>query len=145
MAYNLKTPKEKKEKDIFAVPEETKEEKLEDSFSIKGTEEEHIKDINDDLYANDSPIKVKNKSTLFIEANGRTHEVSKEDLVSYHEKYRLDGQDGNAIHGFRELGKIRGSYQEVNKIYRDSRNVFSKIDSHSGGYDTLPEDDLDND
>jgi hypothetical protein len=186
MAYNLKTPKEKKEKDnlysvpkgltedenkfyndeyheelvndkygvrkressiepeqedIFAVPKGLDEEKSEDLFSMKSTEQEHIDEINADLYAEDSPIKVKNKNTLLIEADGRTHEVSKNDLVEYHKQYRLDGIDGHDIQGFRNLGSIKGDYQAIDRIYKDSNVIFNKIDSHSGGYKTIPSED----
>jgi hypothetical protein len=127
MAYNLKQPK-------------TKEKEL-NLFSMKSDLKTHIQEINDDLYAEDSPIKIKDKSTLLIEANGRTHVITKEDVVEYHQRYRLDGIDGNDIHGFRELGSIRGDYQAMDKIYKDANRVFNKIDAHQGGYQTLPDED----
>jgi len=141
MAYNLKIPKEKKEKDldIFNLPKEKQEEKS-DSFSMKGTEEEHIQEINDDLYSDSSPIKIKNKNTLLVEANGTTHTITKNDVVSYHERYRLDGVDGRDTHGFRNIGTIKGDYELIDKIYQDSNHVFQRIDEHTGGYKTIPDD-----
>jgi hypothetical protein len=173
MAYNLKTPKEKKEKDnlyavpkgltedednfydvekqesssdpeqkdLFTVPEENEEEKSEELFSMKSTEQEHIDEINADLYAEDSKIKIKDKNTLLVNSDGKEHEIKKQDMINYHERYRLDGVDGHDISGFRHLGSISGNWELVDDIYKDSNRVFNRIDENTNSYKTLPSED----
>ena len=138
MTFEIKQPKRREKEESYELEEEESKKEPE-LFSMQGTMEEHIQEINDDLYSEDSPIQIKNKDTLLIEANGKKHKVTKNDIVEYHRRYRLDGVDGNDIQGFRQLGTIKGDWESIDQIYRDSNYVFNRIDRHSGGYKTLPD------
>ena len=138
MAYNIKNPKVKEKKfteedDLFKVPklDDEKETSL-----FKEDEKETINEINDDLYSNETPIEIQDKSTLLIKASGETHKITRKDFAEYQKRYGYEGQDGKDMSGFRELGTIQGDWRPIDNIAQDVASISGRIDERLRAYGT---------
>ena len=129
MAYKIPNPKETKEKDIFKVPDEEVKSKEEDLFKVD--KQDALTEINEDLFAEQIPIEIKNEETLLVKANGRTHEITRKDLLEY-QKTQIGSQSG-----YRQLGTIGGDWRLIDDIVKDVAVVFTKIDEKLETYKTL--------
>lgn len=139
MAYKLIQSKKRKEPSLFEEDKQQLEsdfEKKEDLFSMKTDENEKIKEMNDDLYAEQSPIQIKDNETLLVKSQGKEHKITRKDVSEYQRKYGLEGYDGHDITGFRSFGTIHGNYEKLDKIYDDVNAVFGRLDDNTGSYKT---------
>jgi hypothetical protein len=137
--YAFRNSNQKKE-DIFAVPK-TEIDTDEDIFKQDENEDDYIKELNADLYTEQIPIEIKNKEVLLVNAQGKIHEITRQDLAEYQRLYAYEGQDGRDITGFRKLGGISGNYESLDKIAQDITSTFNKLDEKQGGYNTSPQED----
>ena len=150
MTYQIKQPKLKNQKeDSFEIMTKEEENSLKqdnDLFSMdnkdekeseKYEEQEKIKEINDDLKSEDSPIRIKDKYTLIVDTQGQKHEVNRKHVAEYYRIYGLeDGSEERPLTSFTSLGNIHGERQQINQIYKDCNSLFSRLDGD--GYKTLP-------
>ena len=141
MAYTIPKPKRQEKEELYNLDGGISDEKLFELQDDEKTrekekyeaEQEKIKDINMDLEADNSPIRVKNRFELEVEANGQKHKITRNDLSEYQRKYSLeDGKsDQNAFTVFRSLGTINGNYELLDEIYDDSHRTFNRVDDTS--------------
>lgn len=161
MAYKIKSPKKQieiehsgkypeiqweekgeKQDDIFKVPDNETEEEEQKLFQMQEDKDQFIQDLNDDLSADNVPIKVKDKYTLIVKAHGQNHTVTRRDVDEYTRKYGLeDGSSEHPITNFRRLGSINADYKMLEPICKDVNKVFGEIDEHTGSFKTVESDD----
>ena len=132
---NVFESKEEKDAKIFELPKNETE--GEDTL-YRTSEKEIIDDINQELEGYGKPLKVINRNTLEVSANGVWHKVTRNDLYEYQKSYHLDGQDGRSIQRYRTFAKdIQGDDVSLDTLALDVKNTFQMLDEKSGSYETL--------
>jgi hypothetical protein len=124
--------KEEKEADIYSLPKEDNE----DGSLFRTNEDEVIQDTNDELMQEEIPIKVIDKETLSVNANGKWHTVKREDLLAYQSKFANEDGIDVPITRYRSFSGISGDHESLDKIALDIKNTFAKIDEKLGGFET---------
>lgn len=134
MTFRIKQKKVKeKEEDLFAMPKEENKDSL-----FKEEDREFYQELDDDLASSEIPVRVKNRNALMVKANGKVHEITRDDYLTYQQKYGLEKEE---ITAFRNLGSIKGDYRVLEPLSQDVGKIFSDIDRHDGAYNMSLEED----
>ena len=126
---------EEKEADIYSLP---KNENDGDDTLFRTSDTEIIEDVNQELESMGKPLKVINRDTLEVSANGKWHKVTRKNLYDYQKQFANEtGDVGNEVTRYREFSGIHGDFEALDRIALDVKNTFAMIDDSKGSYETL--------
>jgi hypothetical protein len=108
MTYKIKN-KKLKEQTFYKVEE------VKDKIAIDET--------NTQLENMQIPIIVKNKNILIVKADGKKHEITRENLKAY-------SQERGSMSGYRQLGSIGGDWRMIDIIADDVEATFNMYDKN---------------